>query len=120
MSTWQDYVEAIVGEDRQVDIARKAGVDQGTVSRWLVGREGKNGGLSPATARKFARGYKRPVIEAFVAAGLLSPEEAGMKAPTHRPLSRSTLSKMTDTEFVRLFRDVSAEAQRRITRVEIP
>lgn len=62
--------------ERQVDIARRSGLDQTTVSRWL---NGENRSITPASVTKFARAYNRPVLEAFVVAGFLTQAEAGLK-----------------------------------------
>lgn len=71
--TWSEYVRATIGSDQQVEAARKTSVNQTTISRWLNG--GQAGAVDNVAA--FARGYRRPVLEAFLAAGFLSPEEAG-------------------------------------------
>jgi transcriptional regulator with XRE-family HTH domain len=77
---WIDYVRKVVGNDRQIDVARKTGIDQTTVSRWLAGGTGPQR-ISSQSVAKFARGYNRPVLEAFVVAGFLTAEEAGTPPP---------------------------------------
>lgn len=67
----------VVGDDRQTDVARKTGIDQTTISRWL-NPQGGSPRISSQSVAKFARGYERPVLEAFVIAGFLTAEEAGM------------------------------------------
>lgn len=77
---WSDYVREVIGDDQQVEAARKSGLDQTAISRWL-----KNDHVpKPELAARFARAYNRPVIEAFVAAGFLTPEEA-KERPTAPP-----------------------------------
>lgn len=73
--TWWTYVEAHAQGDRQVEIATKVGVDQTMVSRWKAGKTSPQ----PEPVAAFARAYGRPVLEAFVAAGFLSAEEAGAR-----------------------------------------
>lgn len=71
--TWWQYVQSVAGGDQQNAIARRLGVDQSTVSRWKAsGIPGK-----PENVVALARAYGRPVLEAFVAAGFLSKEDAG-------------------------------------------
>lgn len=75
---WRQYVEQVIGEDRHIDVARKTGVDQSTVSRWLNPKE-KSVRLSSQAVAAFARGYGVPVLQAFVVAGFLTKDEASMK-----------------------------------------
>lgn len=76
---WSEYVARVIGDDRQVEVARKTGVDQTTISRWLNPATSTTRRTSQSV-RLFALGYNRPVLEAFVVAGFLSKEEAGMHA----------------------------------------
>lgn len=69
---WRSYVRRLSDGDNQVTISKRTGIDQGTISRWL-----RDGTPSPAHAAKFAQTYGGSVLEAFVAAGFLTPEEAG-------------------------------------------
>lgn len=75
---WTTYVRQVVGNDKQVEVAQKTGIDQTTISRWLAGGGG-SARISSQSVAKFARGYGLPVLQAFVMAGFLTPEEAGMK-----------------------------------------
>lgn len=71
---WSAYLRKISGDAPQKDIAKKVGVTQPTVSRWL------SAGLVPndaAVVAHVAQQYERNPLEAFVAAGMLSPEDAG-------------------------------------------
>jgi transcriptional regulator with XRE-family HTH domain len=77
--SWGDYVAKVIGADRQSDVARKTGIDQTTISRWLSRSPRSERRISSQSVAAFARGYGRPVLEAFVAAEFLSPEEAGLK-----------------------------------------
>lgn len=77
LSPWTMYVLSVIDADeRQIDVARRTGIDQTTVGRWL------NGDVKAITSQnvaKFARAYDRPVLEAFVVAGFLTEYEAGIK-----------------------------------------
>src|SRR4051794_24753341 len=76
-NSWTEYVMTIIEPgERQIDIARRTGIDQTTVSRWL---NGESRAITPASVSKFARGYGRPVLEAFVVAGFLTGDEAEVK-----------------------------------------
>jgi transcriptional regulator with XRE-family HTH domain len=72
--TWPEYVRRLSRGDNQVAIEARSSIDQGTVSRWLRGKTSP----SPAQAAKFAQSYDGNVLEAFVAAGFLTAEEAGI------------------------------------------
>lgn len=89
---WKPYLHGIVGSDRQVDIAKKVGVDQTAVSRWL-----KTGTVprDPQTVANVARAYGRPVPEAFVAAGYITEEEAKV-----RPAARPSLDDLSDADLL--------------------
>lgn len=70
---WLRYVAILTPGLTQDQIAKAANVSQGTISRWVNGRK------LPTEAAKvasFARGFDRNVLEAFVAAGMLSIKEA--------------------------------------------
>ena len=84
---WHQYVEQVIGDDRQVDAARKTGVDQTTISRWLNPSTSRTR-LTSQAVRAFAKGYNRPVLEAFVVAGFLTRSEAGMVGEPLVDLSR--------------------------------
>lgn len=88
---WWSYVTGVTGTHDQKDIAATAGVDQSTVSRWKsTGKPGR-----PDNVAALARGYRRPVLEAFVAAGFLTGAEA-----KERPTERPSLSSLTDDQLV--------------------
>jgi hypothetical protein len=69
-NAWWTYVQATSENSTPSTIARKIGVNQSSVWRW------QETSPSVAGARAFALGYARPVLEAFVAAGFLTPDEA--------------------------------------------
>lgn len=89
--SWWSYVQRVTGDAQQKEIAEHSGVDQSTVSRW------KNTGVAgkPERVRDFARAYGRPVLEAYIAAGFLTPEEA--KA---RPTIAPALDELSDEELL--------------------
>jgi transcriptional regulator with XRE-family HTH domain len=75
---WIAYVEALMGDDNQTQAAARTGIAQTTIGRWL------NGVKAPTEAAKvaaFAQGYEHEVLEAFVAAGMLTEEQAGRGLP---------------------------------------
>jgi len=101
---WWRYVERISAGDDQKAIAAKAGIDQSTVSRW---KSSKSPGKAENVAA-FARAYERPVVEAFVAAGFITGEEAG-----ERPAAAPSLDDLTDDELL-------AEVRRRMAARSVP
>lgn len=76
--TWWQYVETHAAGETQERIARRVDVSTPTVGRW------RNSAPRPETVAAFARAYGRPVLEAFVAAGFLTADEAGAQVTTHR------------------------------------
>lgn len=74
MSTdWWDYVQDVIGDDSYTDAANRAGFDKSAFSRWRKGAK-----ADPAFAVALARGYGANVLEALVAAGLITSREAGL------------------------------------------
>lgn len=71
---WLRYVAHWTRGLTQADIGKRAGVSQGTVSRWLTGEKLPTEGAKVAA---FARAFHRNVLEAFVAARMISIDEAG-------------------------------------------
>lgn len=76
-NSWTEYVvKTIEPGESQSDVARRCGIDQTTISRWL---HGQRSAITSQSVAKFARGYGQSVLGAFIAAGFLSPSEAGVK-----------------------------------------
>lgn len=77
-ATWRDYIERhLVPYDRNVAaLAAKAGLQRSIVSQWV------NKGTQPSleNARKFANGVGVPLLQVLVAAGLITEEEAKLRA----------------------------------------
>ena len=96
---WWAYVQAHSLNATHAKIAEAVGITAPSVSRW-----GKGSNPDPAQAAAFARAYNRPVLEAFIAAGFLSPEEAGEK-----PSAPPSLASLGDDELI-------AEVVRRMRR----
>ena len=86
---WWAYVQRHSRRSTNVAIAAAVGFTASSVGRWKVSTP------DPAHTAAFARSYGRPVLEAFVAAGYLTPEEAG-EAPTTAP----SLGAFTDSELL--------------------
>lgn len=90
--SWADYVKRISGDDVNRVIASKIGITEPSVARW------KNGAIKTPDAVQaavFARAYRRPVLEAFVAAGFLTAEEAG-----EQPTAAPSLAGLSDDELL--------------------
>jgi transcriptional regulator with XRE-family HTH domain len=93
--SWSEYISLVAPRGQQKDIAAAAGVDGSTVSRWRSGLAPK-----PENVAAFARAYDRPVLEAFVAAGFLTEEEAGQQ-----PVGRPRLSELSTDELLHEIRE---------------
>lgn len=77
--TWWQYVETISKGATQDAIARTVGnITAPTIGRW------RNSEPKPASVVAFAKAYGRPVLEAFVAAGFLTDEDARTQVTTVR------------------------------------
>lgn len=74
---WRAYVKQVVGDDRNAEVSRRTGIDQGTISKWLK-PDRPPPAVTPPLVRSFALGYGRPVLEAFTHAGFLFEEETGI------------------------------------------
>lgn len=73
---------------RPADASRASGVSASIISRWLDGQ------MDPGVEnlRKFAEAVDVPILEAFVAAGYLTAEEAGQPpAPAADPADLNTM-----------------------------
>lgn len=88
---WWAYVQRIAGNATQEQIARSINVSTPSVGRWRTSTP------RPENVAAFARAYHRPVLEAFIAAGFLTTQEAG-EQPTALPLS--PLPSLTDDELL--------------------
>ena len=89
--SWWDYVRRITNDAPQMDIAAASGVAAATISRWSTGQRGVT--LDSAVA--IARGYRRPVLEALVAAGLITGEDA-----RETPAAAPSLSSLSDDDLL--------------------
>src|SRR5882762_2010399 len=72
IETWWAYVIRVTKNAPQKVIAEKAGVDGSSISRWKEGVTPKGEAVVA-----FARAYKRPPIEALIAARYIEPDEVG-------------------------------------------
>jgi DNA-binding transcriptional regulator YdaS (Cro superfamily) len=80
MDSWSAYVRRLTGDEPQDQVGRKVGLNGSTINRWRNGsRPGK-----PGEVAALAVAYGGNVLEAFVAAGFLTPEQAGVP-PKARP-----------------------------------
>lgn len=84
--SWWTYLKKVAGTEDGQTIAEAAGVTPPQVSRW---KTGKNRPDADKLAT-FARRYKRPPVEALVAAGYLSSAEATEAIEVHLGLAAIT------------------------------
>lgn len=97
---WSEYVRSHVGPDINRVVSQKVDVTEPTVSRWKKGTQG----VDATAAARFARAYNRPVLEAFVAAGFLTAEEARA-----RPSAAPDYTRLTNDELLDLVRSRMTE-----------
>lgn len=96
--TWIEYVSDIARGDTQTEIGYKTGVSGPSVSRW------KESAPRPESVAAFARAYHRPVLEAFIAAGFLTEEEANQRPESREPKLRTCTNEELLEEIVRRFK----------------
>lgn len=72
---WWTYVQRTAGQASAREISRRTGIGQTSVNRW------QHASPKPENVATFARTYQRPILEAFVAAGFLTEEEAQTEVP---------------------------------------
>lgn len=77
MNRWYEYVIRTAGTERQTHIEAKSGIGQSTLSKWKSGTQ-----PTAAQAAKFALAYDDNPVAAFVAAGWITWEEAGLPPRT--------------------------------------
>lgn len=70
---WWNYVQSLIGDDSFKEAADRAGFDKSAFTRWKKGAK-----ADPAFVVALARGYHTNVVEALVAAGLITDGEADM------------------------------------------
>lgn len=87
---WSGYVDSVTSDGPTI-IASRIGVSGPTVSRWW----GTTLRPRPEHVAEFARKYGRPVLEAFLAAGFLTPKEADQQ-----PSARPSLATLSDEELL--------------------
>jgi len=75
MDEWSSYVQDLTRGEPQDKVGKKVGVDGSTVHRWR--KKGARPG-KPVEVAALAVAYGGNVLEAFVAAGYLTPEQAGV------------------------------------------
>lgn len=80
MDSWPKYVRELTGDEPQDSVGRKVGLNGSTINRWRNGSRPGN----PAEVAALAVAYDGNVLEAFVAAGYLTAEQAGVP-PKARP-----------------------------------
>lgn len=92
--SWTDYVTRVTGGEIPADIARRTGIASATVSRWW------SAGMQPShgSIRAVASAYGRPLIEALVAADVLTEAEAGVREVER--VVRQDITALTDDELV--------------------
>lgn len=89
--TWAEYVRAVIGDESGRAVAQLIGQSESAISRWKTGAVVPE----PRQAVAFARAFERNPIEALIAAGYLTAEEAGQSIDPPRPLQ---LREFTDLE----------------------
>jgi hypothetical protein len=106
MDDWSRYVHELTRGEPQDAVGRKAGVNGSTVHRW---RNGSRPGR-PAEVAALAVAYGGNVLEAFVAAGYLTAEQAGVPPKAAPDWSTVTNEELLEQVAVRLRPDAAARS----------
>lgn len=106
-SDWWKYVERLIGDDNALEAGRRAGFDSSAFTRWR-----KGGAAAPDFAVKLARAYGANVLEALVAAGTITAEEAALRevAPNAREVLREASEDALASEVLRRMKLVGDHA----------
>ncbi len=91
VESWQAYVRRVAGALTQAQIAERIGVAPSNVGRWL---RGERGIPTANNVIALARAFDQPPMEAMIAAGYFSADEAGSTART--PLGEYSTSELFD------------------------
>jgi transcriptional regulator with XRE-family HTH domain len=94
MEDWSAYVRRVTDGLNQLEVAAKTGLAQTNIGRWM---RGEHVVPKAESVVAFARAFNEPPVEALVAAGYLTAEEAGAKARKVRtPLREYTEHELID------------------------
>lgn len=94
VETWDEYVTRVTAGAQQKEVADAAGIDQSSISRWKQGKY--KGTPDAAKVVALARALKRPPVEALVAAGYITDDEA------HETIEvRPSAAALTDDDLAR-------------------
>lgn len=108
MSTdWPSYMRRVTAGATQVQIAEQTGIEQTSISRWLLGKDRPRAEL----VIQFARAYNRSPVEALIAAGYLNTDEIGGVIELEADLSAVSPERMFDElrrQFTELQRKLEA------------
>lgn len=91
VESWSEYVRRLAGNLTQTQVAERTDMAQSNVGRWM---RGERGAPRAESVIAFARAFNQPPVEALVAAGYLTAEEAAAKART--PLSEYSKDELFD------------------------
>lgn len=90
--SWWTWFAATAGTDDGATIAEAAGVSEPQVSRW---RRGANRPDADKVVR-FARYFRKPALEALVAVGYITAEDAHKTVTVERPVSELSDDELID------------------------
>ncbi|MBM7504220.1 helix-turn-helix domain-containing protein [Agromyces aurantiacus] len=89
--SWAEYVRAVAGRDSGREVALKTGSSESAISRWKSGYSVPD----PRQVVTIARAYNRNPVEALIAAGYLTADEASI------PMTQPSLRDFSDLELAR-------------------
>jgi hypothetical protein len=109
MDSWPKYVRDLTGDEPQDSVGRRIGLNGSTINRWRNGSRPGN----PAEVAALATAYGGNVLEAFVAAGYLTAEQAGVPPRAMPDWSSVTNKELLEQVAARLDPDSTTGTRRR-------
>lgn len=93
--SWSEYVSRLIGSTSYAEVGTRVGTTGQTVGRWVAGTSV----ASPVQAVALARGYNDSPLNALVALGYITAQEA-----KQRPAAAPDFSQLTNDELLELVR----------------
>ena len=99
---WAEWVRRVIGARAQAAVATQTGVAQTNIGRWL---RGETDAPKAESVVAFARALGEEPLEALIAAGYLTPEEAGAQVCVKSGLGSFSTQHLLDELAGRVIRD---------------
>lgn len=102
--SWAQYVRRVTHTMTQTQAAEKAGITQTAIGRWV---RGETDAPRAESVVAFARSLNLPPVEALIAAGFITDDEAGQVIHVRTPITDYSDEELTAELTRRLIRNAS-------------